>query len=127
MKCSVRRLPAVASRLWPETLGLAAIGDPKVTRRFGGTARAEYRAVGIHMALSPQQDLASEPRWPRVTATFGADPAAVSAQGRAYVEGFEAAAACGATASRRSRSTGWVTARSPRVSTATTTTVATHG
>ncbi|MET0293081.1 MAG: glycoside hydrolase family 3 N-terminal domain-containing protein, partial [Steroidobacteraceae bacterium] len=75
--------------LWPETLGLAAIGDPKVTRRFGDTARAEYRAVGIHMALSPQQDLASEPRWPRVTATFGADPAAVSAQGRAYVEGFQ--------------------------------------
>ncbi len=75
--------------LWPETLGLAAIGDLKVTRRFGDTARAEYRAVGIHMALSPQQDLASEPRWPRVTATFGADPSSVSAQGRAYVEGFQ--------------------------------------
>ncbi len=75
--------------LWPETLGLAAIGDPKVTRRFGDTARAEYRAVGIHMALSPQQDLATEPRWPRTTATFGSDPAAVSAQGRAYVEGFQ--------------------------------------
>jgi beta-glucosidase len=75
--------------LWPETLGLAAIGDPKVTRRFGDTARAEYRAVGIHMALSPQQDLATEPRWPRTTATFGADPSAVSAQGRAYVEGFQ--------------------------------------
>ncbi len=75
--------------LWPETLGLAAIGDPKVTRRFGDTARAEYRAVGIHMALSPQQDLATEPRWARTTATFGADPAVVSAQGRAYVEGFQ--------------------------------------
>jgi beta-glucosidase len=75
--------------LWPETLGLAAIGDPAVTRQFGDTARREYRAVGIHVALSPQVDLATEPRWARTTATFGADPAAVSAMGGAYVEGFQ--------------------------------------
>jgi beta-glucosidase len=75
--------------LWPETLGLAAIGDPSLVRRFGDIARAEYRAVGIHVALSPQVDLASEPRWPRVTATFGADPATVSAMGGAYVRGFQ--------------------------------------
>ncbi|MEH3107526.1 MAG: glycoside hydrolase family 3 C-terminal domain-containing protein [Sphingomonas fennica] len=75
--------------LWPETLGLGAIGDPAVTRRFGDVARAEYRAVGIHVALSPQVDLASEPRWARTTATFGSDPAAVSAMGGAYVEGFQ--------------------------------------
>jgi beta-glucosidase len=75
--------------LWPETLGLAAIGDRAVTRQFGDTARREYRAVGIHMALSPQVDLASEPRWARTTATFGSDPASVSAMGGAYVEGFQ--------------------------------------
>lgn len=75
--------------LWPETLGLAAIGDPAVTRQFGDIARREYRAVGIHVALSPQVDLATEPRWARTTATFGADPEAVSAMGGAYVEGFQ--------------------------------------
>lgn len=75
--------------LWPETLGLAAIGDPEVTREFAAIARAEYRAVGIHVALSPQVDLASEPRWPRVTATFGASPAGVSAMAGAYVRGFQ--------------------------------------
>lgn len=75
--------------LWPETLGFAAIGDPALVRRFGEVARREYRAVGIHMALSPQADLATEPRWPRVTATFGADPALVSALAGAYVEGFQ--------------------------------------
>ncbi len=51
--------------LWPETLGLAAIGDPALVRRFADIARGEYRATGIHMALSPQADLATEPRWPR--------------------------------------------------------------
>lgn len=75
--------------LWPETLGLAAIGDPALVRRFGDIARREYRAVGIQMALSPQADLATEPRWPRGTATFGSDPKAVSALVGAYVEGFQ--------------------------------------
>lgn len=77
--------------LWPETLGLAAIGDLDVVRNFGRIAASEYRAVGIHMALSPQADLATEPRWPRVTATFGSDSAAVSRLAAAYVEGFQGA------------------------------------
>jgi beta-glucosidase len=75
--------------LWPETLGLAAIGDPALVRRFGEIARREYRAVGIHMALSPQADLATEPRWPRTTATFGSDPQQVSRLVGAYVAGFQ--------------------------------------
>lgn len=75
--------------LWPETLGMAALRNPALVRRFGDIARAEYRAVGIHMALSPQADLATEPRWPRVTATFGSDPALVSAMAGAYVQGFQ--------------------------------------
>ena len=75
--------------LWPEPLGFAALDDPDLVRRFGDIARREYRAVGIHMALSPQADLATEPRWPRVTATFGSDPALVSRMVQAYVEGFQ--------------------------------------
>ncbi|WP_244501675.1 glycoside hydrolase family 3 protein [Sphingomonas gellani] len=75
--------------LWPETLGFAALRDPTLVRRFAGYARREYRAVGIHMALSPQADLATEPRWPRTTATFGSDPRLVSDLVAAYVEGFQ--------------------------------------
>ncbi len=75
--------------LWPETLGFAAIGDPALVRRFGDVVRREYRATGITMALSPQADLATEPRWPRGTATFGSDPALVSRLAGAYVQGFQ--------------------------------------
>jgi beta-glucosidase len=75
--------------LWPETLGFAALRDPARVRRFGDIARREYRAVGIQMALSPQADLATEPRWPRGTATFGSNPALVSQLAGAYVEGFQ--------------------------------------
>lgn len=74
---------------WPEPLGLAALGDASVVRRFGQIAAREYRAVGLHMALSPQADLDTEPRWARGIATFGADPKVVSKLAGAYVEGFQ--------------------------------------
>ena len=75
---------------WPESLGFAAIGDADLMRRFGEVARQEYRAAGIHVALSPQADLATEPRWSRITGTFGEDADLASRMVRAYVAGFQA-------------------------------------
>jgi beta-glucosidase len=74
---------------WPETLGFAALGDTALMRRFGDVARREYRAVGMQMALSPQADLATEPRWSRINGTFGEDAALAGSLVRAYVEGFQ--------------------------------------
>jgi len=86
-------LPGVSTQTtfsqWPEALGFAAIDDTALTRAFGDIARQEYRAVGIHMALSPQADLATEPRWPRVAGTFGEDADLAGRQVRAYVVGFQ--------------------------------------
>ena len=81
--------PAAQFSQWPEPLGLAATRDAALVRRFGDVARQEYRAVGIHMALSPQADLATEPRWSRINGTFGEDAALASRMVRAYVEGFQ--------------------------------------
>jgi len=74
---------------WPEALGFAAIGDSALVRRFGDVARREHRAVGIQMALSPQADLATEPRWGRIAGTFGEDADLTRRMVRAYVEGFQ--------------------------------------
>jgi beta-glucosidase len=74
---------------WPEPLGFAAIGDTVLMRRFGDIARQEYRAVGIQMALSPQADLATEPRWPRIGGTFGEDAALAERLVHGYVAGFQ--------------------------------------
>jgi len=86
-------LPGVSSQTtfsqWPEALGFAAVDDTALTRAFGDIARQEYRAVGIHMALSPQADLATEPRWPRVAGTFGEDADLAGRHVRAYVTGFQ--------------------------------------
>jgi beta-glucosidase len=74
---------------WPESIGLAAIGDEALVERFGDIARQEYTAVGIRVALHPQVDLATEPRWARQVATFGEDPELTSKLGAAYIRGFQ--------------------------------------
>ena len=43
--------------LWPTPLGLGATFDPEVARDFAQTVQAEYRALGITTALSPQADI----------------------------------------------------------------------
>ncbi len=74
---------------WPEPLGLAALNDADLVRTFGDIARQEYRAVGIQMALSPQADLATEPRWGRINGTFGEDNQLAKRLVQAYIEGFQ--------------------------------------
>jgi beta-glucosidase len=74
---------------WPEELGLAATFDPTITQKFGSIASKEYRALGITTTLSPQIDLATEPRWNRFIGTFGEDPALATDMARAYVDGFQ--------------------------------------
>ena len=78
---------------WPETLGFAAVGDAALMQRFGAIARQEYRAAGIHMALSPQADLATEPRWSRIIGTFGEDAQLAKRMVQAYITGFQNGAA----------------------------------
>ena len=75
--------------LWPTPLGLAATFDPAIVKQFGQIASEEYRALGIATALSPQIDLATEPRWSRFNGTFGEDPDLDTEMARAYVDGFQ--------------------------------------
>ena len=74
---------------WPETLGFAALRDATLVRRFADIARQEYRAVGIQETLSPQADIATEPRWSRISGTFGEDPDVARDLVKAYVRGFQ--------------------------------------
>lgn len=74
---------------WPEPIGLAASFDPGLVEDFGMIAAKEYRALGIATALSPQVDLASEPRWNRFNGTFGAGSKLATDMARAYCDGFQ--------------------------------------
>ena len=75
--------------MWPSSLGMAATFDPDLELKFGDIASKEYRALGISTALSPQIDLATEPRWGRYNGTFGVDPQLDADMARAYVDGFQ--------------------------------------
>jgi len=74
---------------WPETLGLAAIGSAELVQRFADIARQEYLAVGLRLALHPQVDLATEPRWSRINGGFGEDADLTSELVQAYIRGFQ--------------------------------------
>ena len=75
--------------IWPLSLGIAATFDPEVMKEFGRIASREYRALGITTALSPQVDLATDPRWTRFNGTFGDDSRLATDMARAYCDGFQ--------------------------------------
>jgi beta-glucosidase len=75
--------------MWPESLGLAATFNPNVVQKFGEIAAKEYRSLGIATALSPQIDIATDPRWYRFSGTFGEDSQLSTDLGRAYIDGFQ--------------------------------------
>ena len=75
--------------LWPTSLGLAATFDPQLVYRFGEIASEEYRALGIATALSPQVDIATDPRWTRFSGTFGEDPQLATDMAQAYCDAFQ--------------------------------------
>ncbi|GAG19841.1 unnamed protein product, partial [marine sediment metagenome] len=76
---------------WCETLGFAALDDSDLVQQFADIARREYLAVGIRVALHPQIDLATEPRWPRISGTFGEDAHLTARLVKAYIAGFQGA------------------------------------
>jgi beta-glucosidase len=76
---------------WPEPIGLAATGDEALVEEFGDIARQEYVALGIRVALHPMADLATEPRWARISGTFGEDAQLSARLTGAYIRGFQGA------------------------------------
>lgn len=74
---------------FPDAIGMGATGDPALTEQMGEVIRQEYAAVGIREALSPQADIATEPRWTRINGTFGSVGEDVKPYVGAYVEGLQ--------------------------------------
>ena len=74
---------------WPREVGLAATFDMDIIRRHGEIASAEYRALGITTTLSPQIDLATDPRWRRFYGTFSEDADLCTDVARTYTDAFQ--------------------------------------
>lgn len=73
----------------PHNLGLAATRNVGLVEQLADIARQEHIAIGARMTLSPEADIASEPRWGRVMETFGEDPDLVTEMVVAQITGFQ--------------------------------------
>ena len=73
----------------PHNLALAATRNEELVTKLAEIARDEHIAVGVRMTLSPEADIASEPRWGRVMETFGEDPDLVTRMVTAQVVAFQ--------------------------------------
>lgn len=74
---------------WPREIGLGATFDPDVVGLYAKIAAAEYRAMGLTTALSPQIDLTTEPRWRRFYGSFSESPQLSRDMARAYCDAFQ--------------------------------------
>jgi beta-glucosidase len=74
---------------WPDQLGMATLRDPEAVRQFGQIAGQELRALGIRCLLGPQADTSTEPRWNRISGTFGEDANQNASLTKAFVEGMQ--------------------------------------
>ncbi len=70
-------------------LGLAATRDEELVTKLAEMAREEHIAIGVRMTLSPESDIATEPRWGRVMETFGEDPDLVTSMVTAQIVAFQ--------------------------------------
>lgn len=74
---------------WPEGMGMAALFNPERVKEFADIVAKEYRALGITVALGPQIDLATEPRWMRYEDTMGGNRELLTKMVRAYCDGMQ--------------------------------------
>ncbi|MFF9510992.1 glycoside hydrolase family 3 N-terminal domain-containing protein [Streptomyces sp. NPDC014727] len=75
----------------PEPIGLAATDDPELVEEYARLIGRELCAVGIRVAIHPMADLATEPRWARISGTFGEDPQRAARTIGAYIRGLQGA------------------------------------
>ncbi len=70
-------------------LAQAATRDEDLVTRLAEIQREELMAIGVRMTLSPEADIASEPRWGRVMETFGEDPDLVTQMVTAQIVAYQ--------------------------------------
>ena len=74
---------------FPGALGQGATFDPDLVKRIGEAEARAYRSEGVSLLLGPQIDPSTEPRWSRVSGTWGEDPALGRDLTNAYISGLQ--------------------------------------
>ncbi|MHC1770611.1 MAG: glycoside hydrolase family 3 N-terminal domain-containing protein [Flexilinea sp.] len=75
--------------VFPTAIGQASTWDPNIVTEMTNIIRKQMLAVGFRQALSPVFDIARDPRWGRLSETYGEDPTLAAAMGSAFVRGLQ--------------------------------------
>jgi beta-glucosidase len=74
---------------FPSALAQSSTWHPELLTEMAGLIRKQMRAVGFRHALSPVFDIGRDPRWGRLTETYGEDETLASAMASAFVHGLQ--------------------------------------
>lgn len=75
--------------VFPSAIGQASTWNPDLVKKMADIIREQMLAMGFRHALSPVFDISRDPRWGRLTETYGEDPTLASAIGTAFVKGLQ--------------------------------------
>ncbi len=78
---------------YPDSLGVGAAvlgdGNCDFIKDMADTDRKMMKAAGLNIMYGPQVDVATDPRWPRTSGTYGEVTAATAEIARALVTGYQ--------------------------------------
>ncbi|MEV7631840.1 glycoside hydrolase family 3 N-terminal domain-containing protein [Microbacterium sp. NPDC089318] len=75
--------------VFPTAISLAATWSPDLVQEMADVIRTQMHRIGLRQALSPNMDIAVDPRWGRVHETYGEDPYLSAALSVAYTLGLQ--------------------------------------
>ena len=73
------------ANVFPSAIAQASTFDTDLIGRMADTIRNQMRLIGFRQALSPVVDIDRDPRWGRMTETYGEDPTLSSAMASTFV------------------------------------------
>lgn len=73
----------------PDAITLAATADAGLVQELADIQRQEMLALGVRISLSPNADLATDPRWGRNQETYGEDVETARAMVKAAITGLQ--------------------------------------
>ncbi|MGH8954567.1 MAG: glycoside hydrolase family 3 N-terminal domain-containing protein [Microbacterium sp.] len=75
--------------IFPTAIGLSATWSPDLIEEMADLIRRQMHRIGLRQALSPNMDIAVDPRWGRVHETYGEDPYLAAALSVAFTAGLQ--------------------------------------
>jgi beta-glucosidase len=75
--------------VFPSAIAQASTFDPKLVWQMADLIRRQMLYAGLRQALSPVLDIDRDPRWGRMTETYGEDGVLTAAMGDAFIKGIQ--------------------------------------